>query len=276
MSHDFQGLKESWQRAGVLGVLRFFTLEQWAAIDREYLEASRGTRLSDVALMGLVAVTLTLQKYFGSRKTLEELVGAATLRALPWPDMWHHVYWAWFSSLTYMVPPMLFAWWVHREKPADYGLSLKGARPYAWLYVALFLGVLPAVVVASGSDAFLNRYPFYQAAGRSWPQFLIWELSYGFQFLALEYFFRGFMLFPLARRLGAAAIFVMVIPYTMIHFSKPLPETLGAVLAGTALGTLALRTRSIFGGVAIHLAVAWSMDVLALLRKGTLTGLFSP
>lgn len=276
MSHDFQGLKESWQQGGVGGLVRFFTLHQWNAIDQEYLETTRGTRLSDVALMVLVAVTLTLQKYFGGRKTLEELVGAATLRSLPFPDIWNHVYWAWFSSFTYMIPPMLFAWWVHREKPSDYGLSLKGARRYAGLYLVLFLAVLPAVVVASGSPAFLNRYPFYAAAGRSWSQFLLWELSYGFQFLALEYFFRGFMLFPLARRLGAAAIFVMVIPYTMIHFSKPLPETLGAVLAGTALGTLALRTRSIFGGVAIHLAVAWSMDLLALYRKGALTGLLSP
>ena len=75
------------------------------------------------------------------------------------------------------------------------------------------------------------------------------------------------MLFALARYVGAYAIFVMVIPYAMIHFGKPFTETLGSVIAGTALGTLALRTRSIFGGLFIHVAVAWSMDILAILAK---------
>ena len=43
-----------------------------------------------------------------------------------------------------------------------------------------------------------------------------------------------------------------------------LPETLGAIGAGVILGTLAMRTRSIWGGVLIHIGVAVTMDVLAL------------
>ena len=56
----------------------------------------------------------------------------------------------------------------------------------------------------------------------------------------------------------------MIIPYCMIHYGKPLPETLGAIGAGILLGTIAMRTRSIWGGVIIHVAVAVTMDVLAL------------
>ena len=56
----------------------------------------------------------------------------------------------------------------------------------------------------------------------------------------------------------------------MIHFAKPLPETLGSIVTAIALGTLALRTRSIYGGVVIHCAVAWSMDLFALWQKGQL------
>ena len=33
---------------------------------------------------------------------------------------------------------------------------------------------------------------------------------------------------------------------------------------------VALRTRSIFAGIAIHTAVAWTMDLLALWNKGAL------
>ena len=75
------------------------------------------------------------------------------------------------------------------------------------------------------------------------------------------------MLFTVARYVGSYAIFIMVIPYVMIHFGKPFAETIGAIIAGIALGTLALRTRSIFGGVLIHVTVALSMDVLAIAMR---------
>lgn len=300
---------ERFRRDGLVATLRLLTIEQWAAIDAEYWqlgpskqspgkespasEAAAGetgttdtshsiastdqTPVRDIrSLAGqlfLVALMLTLQKYFGHRRFLED-AGLVKFSQLQWGGLWGQVYWAWFSSFTYLVPPMLYAWWTHKDTPAHYGLSLKGAREHLPVYLLLFAGVFPFVVIASGNAQFLQRYPFYANAGNSWPELIIWELSYGFQFLALEYFFRGFMLFPLARQMGAAAIFVMAVPYCMIHFAKPFPETVGAIFAGTILGTLALRTRSVLGGVLIHLAVAWSMDLLALWRKGALTHLF--
>jgi membrane protease YdiL (CAAX protease family) len=84
----------------------------------------------------------------------------------------------------------------------------------------------------------------------------------------LELFFRGFMAFGLARVMGSLALFVMVVPYAMIHGNKPLAECLGSIVAGIALGTIALRTGSIWGGVLLHCGVAWSMDLLALARTG--------
>ena len=67
-----------------------------------------------------------------------------------------------------------------------------------------------------------------------------------------------------AAQLGVNAIFVMIIPYCMIHYGKPLPETIGAMGAGILLGTIAIGTRSIWGGVIVHVPVAVTMDVLAL------------
>jgi membrane protease YdiL (CAAX protease family) len=54
------------------------------------------------------------------------------------------------------------------------------------------------------------------------------------------------------------------VPYCMIHYGKPMTETIGAIFAGVILGTLAMRTRSIWGGVLIHVGVAWTMDLLAI------------
>ena len=50
----------------------------------------------------------------------------------------------------------------------------------------------------------------------------------------------------------------------MIHCGKPMHESIGAIVAGVVLGTLAMRTRSIWFGVVIHCGVAVTMDLFAL------------
>ena len=130
-----------------------------------------------------------------------------------------------------------------------------------------------AVVLVSFRGDFSTYYPFYQNA-HGWHDLLIWELLYFAQFAALEFFFRGFMLHPLKRCMGAYAIFVMVVPYCMIHFGKPFLECFAAIIAGVVLGTLSLRTRSIWCGAMIHMSVAITMDVAALAQTGQLQRLF--
>ena len=76
------------------------------------------------------------------------------------------------------------------------------------------------------------------------------------------------MLHGLRHRLGPYAIPVMTVPYCMIHFAKPLPETCAAIVAGLALGFMSLKTRSILLGAAIHVSVALSMDLASLWRQG--------
>jgi membrane protease YdiL (CAAX protease family) len=180
------------------------------------------------------------------------------------------MYWALFKAVNYVLVPCLCIRWILGDRVLDHGLRPRvGGR--AWrLYGLMLLVVLPVVVLVADSPGFLSRYPRYPHAADTWGRLVLWEAAYGFQFAALEFFFRGFLLFALARSLGSAAIFVSVVPYTMIHFGKALPETLGSVLAGVVLGTMALRTRSIYGGVLLHCAVAWLMDGLALLHRGDL------
>ncbi len=78
------------------------------------------------------------------------------------------------------------------------------------------------------------------------------------------------MLHGLKHRYGHGAIWVMLIPYVMIHFTKPPAEAAGAVSAGTVLGVLSLRSGSILGGVLIHVSVAWMMDLMSLWQRGVL------
>ena len=72
--------------------------------------------------------------------------------------------------------------------------------------------------------------------------------------------------------MGSSVLLAMVVPYCMIHFGKPWAEALAAILAGVVLGTLSLKTRSIWSGFLIHVTVAVSMDLAALLQTRGLPG----
>jgi membrane protease YdiL (CAAX protease family) len=250
-----------------------FLRQQWQAIDAEYRTESLPSGQA-AAVLVTVALSLILGRFFGGQRFLAENPGVLEpFNTLPYPDIHPHLYWSAFKLVTYVGIPALCIKLVLRKSIRDYGFRFV-RKPRVWLlYTAMFLAVLPLAYVASLTQDFANTYPKYRTAGESWTQLLVWSFAYGLQFLTLEFFFRGFLIFALARWIGSLAIFVMVVPYAMIHFGKPLAECLGSVLAGIALGTVALRTRSIYGGVAVHCGVAWAMDLFALSHTGALARL---
>jgi hypothetical protein len=253
--------------------LRRLTVEQWQAIDAERRDKTLPSHEAALILL-TAAIALILPRYFGQEGFWSNTKALSALSA-DWPhrDLWPRVYWGAFKLVNYGLVPVLCIKLVLKGRIRDFGLRFV-REPKAWLlYLGMLLLVLPLAYVASTTDAFLQTYPKYRAAGASWFQFFAWELAYGFQFFMLEFFFRGFLIFALARYIGSLAIFVMVVPYAMIHFGKPFAECLGSVIAGTALGTIALRTGSIYGGVFVHCGVAWSMDLFAMSQNGSLTRL---
>jgi membrane protease YdiL (CAAX protease family) len=150
------------------------------------------------------------------------------------------------------------------------GLRVRGLFRHAWIYGLCLAVVLPAVFIVSRAPDFAAYYPFYKQASRSWFDLACWEVMYFAQFFALEIFFRGFWLSGLRQTLGSGAIFAMCVPYCMIHYGKPYLEAAGAVVAGIALGSLAMRTKSIYSGFLVHVTVALSMDLLSLANHGAL------
>jgi membrane protease YdiL (CAAX protease family) len=152
----------------------------------------------------------------------------------------------------------------------DCNLGFRGFRDHFWIYVGLYGLMLPVIWIVSLSPAFTAFYPMYGQAGRSWADLLMWEGMYVLQFVGLEFFFRGFLVGGLGRQLGIFAVPAAVLPYMMLHFSKLAPEASASVVAGLVLGYLAWKTKSIWGGVCIHCAVAVTMDLLALAHKGQL------
>ena len=174
--------------------------------------------------------------------------------------------WTVGNTTLYVVFPVLMIKCVLRRPLLDYGLRLKGALQGWQIYGLLFVLMLPFLYLASLQPSFQQYYPFYSLREDEslWPKFMVWEVLYALQFVALEFFFRGFILQGTRRRFGPYSILVMVVPYCMIHFGKPMPETFGAIGAGLILGFLSLKTRRIWLGAALHISVAWTMDALAL------------
>jgi membrane protease YdiL (CAAX protease family) len=227
--------------------------------------------LRAVTVLISAAVLLTVQEYYSKRgyyvlhvmpKGADPTSAAQQLRQL--------LYWSGMCVATYFVIPALIVWVGFRQRLRDYGMTWRGALRHAPLY-ALMLAVMgPIVWWASAQPSFQQTYPFYRAAPQDPSGFWIWTAAYVAQFFSLEFFFRGFMVHGLRPRLGAYGVAVMAIPYCMIHFGKPILETLGAVIAGLVLGFLSLRSGSFMLGVLIHVSVAVTMDLASLWRQGAL------
>jgi len=228
----------------------------------------------------LACVCIATIEYFGGSsdyKYLKPLVGffvddptkflADIFRSGPRSELFRLMYWAGSTFMFYFLVPATFLK-LSGKSLREHGLSLTGTIKLAWVYVALYLTVLFFVVAAATTESFQKTYPFYDNAHASLADLFMWEAIYLIQFFSLEFFYRGFIIQSLRNRFGFYAIFVSVIPYCMIHFGKPYPETIGAIIAGLALGTLALFTRNIWLGAAVHISVALTMDTLSLLVQG--------
>lgn len=182
-------------------------------------------------------------------------------------------WWVVVATAFYIVIPILIIKYSWRAKLADFGLNLRIEKGFLKMLAGLAAIMLPLVYLMSRTDGFAAKYPFlkiYNGEPYLGMPLLVWELIYFFQFFGLEFFFRGFLLNSLKRSLGLYSIFVMTVPYTMIHFGKPPAETFAAIIAGILLGWLSYRNGNIWMGLILHCMVAFSMDILALYNKGLL------
>ena len=199
-------------------------------------------------------------------------LGALLTRATQRTDSNLHAlaWWAGVLILFYFVVPALVVRFIQKRRLRDGGLALRGEREFLKLAAQCLAIVLPLTWLMSRSASFAATYPFLRIDGTAptvGAALLVWEAVYITQFFALEFFFRGFLLHSLKPALGIYAILITVIPYTMIHFTKPMPEAIAAIAAGLFLGWLSYRSGTIWLGVLLHCAVAVSMDVFSLMNR---------
>jgi len=247
--------------------IKSLTLDAWLNLLEEYPPDPKPGSAAALQVLGLYLVA-------GLVLAMNEYVADYSYDWLPlgWtqnqPPGAEHIWWVLIQIFCYVVPPVLYLRFVMRRPIIDMGFSTAGLIKHLPIYVLFAIVVIPLVVLVSGTPHFLSSYPMARETAVHWKTLLVWEILYAIQFVALEFFFRGFMIFGPARVLGAWVVPAMTVPYMMIHFQKPYLETTGAVIAGLSLGMVALKTRSIYAGMVLHITVAWLMEFLALYHKG--------
>lgn len=182
----------------------------------------------------------------------------------------------WGGALLVVVIPCLIIKFGFKQPLSEYGLGLP--PPGRWKLAALSFVVLmavsiPAFVLGTTDPAMRATYPFYRPFD-SVGQFLIYELTYLPFFIAIEFIFRGYLLFGLAgvrdseltRDIGTPgtfffgryALLIQMLSYTAWHLGKPLPELWGTLIWGLVAGAAAYTVRSLWPVIAAH----WLLNVL--------------
>ena len=156
-------------------------------------------------------------------------------------------WWTFWHIIGYVLIPFLFIRYVFKGSFKEMGWRWGNTHTHWQGYALLISPILFFIFLVSFRDDFLQHYPFYEETQRSYFDLIVWELLYLTQFICLEFFFRGYVLNALRPAMGANAIWVMCVPYLMIHFPKLWLEATGAILFGLFLGILALRSKSIWG-----------------------------
>lgn len=188
-----------------------------------------------------------------------------------------HIFW--LRCINYVVRvfvvliPVFILWWLKdRGNQPFYGTgALKNFKPY----LLMLLIMIPLIILASIQNDFLRMYPRAGFIGqlnlpaKNWYYF-IYELCYGFDFVSIEFFFRGFLILSLMKICGPHCIIPVACFYCSIHFGKPLGEAISSFWGGLLLGIISYHTQSIWGGLIVHLGIAWLMEAgswLGLLLK---------
>jgi len=176
------------------------------------------------------------------------------------------------SFFTILVPLLVFYSFYEKHLTHWYGLRWHHFDPRPYLQMLLIM--LPIIIVASFNVGFQRQYPMYKASAAhtflgvpEWVTVAGYEIAYGLDFVTVELLFRGFMVIGMIAILGRSAVLPMAVTYCYLHFGKPAGEAISSVAGGYILGVIAFETRSIWGGIIVHVGIAWMMETIAYVQE---------
>ncbi len=182
----------------------------------------------------------------------------------------------WASKVILVLVPLLMFYAIYEdEKPKNwFGLCTDKfeLKPYLTLLALAIMGIAIGSFIGD-LQSYYPRYQFTMGGELAekynfpeWLSILFFELCYGSSFVSVEVFFRGFLIYAFAKSLGGHAVLPMVATYAYLHFGKPMTEAISSVFGGYLLGVIAYYSRNVWGGIIIHMGVAWAMELFGYLQ----------
>jgi CAAX protease family protein len=150
-------------------------------------------------------------------------------------------------TILYLLVPMLIVLVVFRQAPGNFGFQV-GDWKAGLILVAVGIVLSAPLLWLSARGGAMRDYYQQQILGLPWKTLL--------DLLGWEFFFRGFILFTYARKLGAHAIWLQAVPFALAHIGKPEIETLSTIFGGFVFGWIAYRTRSFVYPLLLHWFIA--------------------
>ncbi|MDR1155551.1 MAG: hypothetical protein LBL04_12670 [Bacteroidales bacterium] len=179
----------------------------------------------------------------------------------------------WRMRNVIFVLPVLVALRLAIDKDVKGLYGICNGNHHVKAYLSLYAVILPILAAVSFTPDFLSYYPMYKPWNFEnifgqpvWLNTAIFETIYISDFLMVEMIFRGALVIGMASILGRSAVLPMIVAYVALHFGKPVMETISAFFGGYFLGALAFQTRHIWGGVMIHMGIAFVIELLRLFQ----------
>jgi membrane protease YdiL (CAAX protease family) len=148
-------------------------------------------------------------------------------------------------------------------RPDELGLKLPNRKGVKLVLLLLALSI-PLSLYGTTIPSMRNYYPVFPYSGSL--TFFLGELGMGLIMLAHEAFYRGFLLFPLAKKNEWIAILLQDIPYTLVHIGKPGIEIPYAFIAGIIFAKMDLKGESFVPSFLLHWLGSAFFDLLCVVN----------
>lgn len=182
--------------------------------------------------------------------------------------------------LLFIIPCCIIKFYF-KEKLTAYGLGWTNSRVKLGILalVVTFIICAPIFYFGTSDEGMKLEYPLFGDAVKTWGGFIVYQLTYFLFFISIEFIFRGYLLFGLygpvtddakeaaalkikrpkaGPYFGIYAVLFQMLPYTMWHLSKPMPEYMGTIVWGVAVSLIALKIRSIWPIIIVH----WLLNIV--------------
>ena len=168
--------------------------------------------------------------------------------------------WVFYDAFFYILMPLTAAYLLG-FKPHELGFKIGRKEGYIWALV-LFILSFPISLYASRLESFETYYPIFTYTSPG--DFLFKEILIGVIMFAHEAFYRGILLFPLAKKNEWLGIIAQNIPYTLVHIGKPPLEIPYSFIAGIVFAKIDLKSESFLPSFLLHWIGAIVFDILCV------------